>query len=72
MLHDLYLLSCYFEPSLAVMYEDDMKRRYGVSAIQQAVQDGLLDFHRTPCLLGRGKCFYSLSDKGLQSIEGNA
>jgi hypothetical protein len=72
MLHDLYLLSCYFEPSLAVMYEDDMKRRYGAVAIQKAVQDGFLDLHQTPCLFGRGKCFYSLSSKGLQTVEGNA
>ena len=72
MLHDLYLLSCYFEPSLAVMYEDDMKRRYGQEAIQSAVREGFLDFHRIPCLFGRGKCFYSLSEKGLQTIEGHA
>lgn len=70
MLHDLYLLACYFEPTLAVMYEDDLKRRYGESAVSQALREGMLDFHRAPCMRpGGGKCFYSLSQKGIASVR---
>lgn len=69
MLHDLYLLSCYFEPTLAVMYEDDLKRRYGENAVLQALREGMLEYHRAPCLRGGGKCFYSLSEKGLASVR---
>jgi hypothetical protein len=72
MLHDLYLLSCYFEPSLAVMYEDDLHRRYGADRVARAIEEGLLDYHQTPCLFGKGRCFYSLSEKGLKTIEGIA
>lgn len=69
MLHDLYLLSCYFEPTMAVMYEDDLKRRYGESAVLQALKEGLLDYHQAPCLRGRGKCFYRLSQKGVAAVR---
>jgi hypothetical protein len=69
MLHDLYLLTCYFEPTLAVMYEDDLKRRYGEGAIRQALRDGMLDFHQAPCLRSGGKCFYRLSQKGMAAAR---
>ncbi len=69
MLHDLYLLACYFEPTMAVMYEDDLKRRYGDGAVRKALHEGLLDYHRAPCLRGDGRCFYRLSQKGLAAVR---
>ena len=69
MLHDLYLLSCYFEPTQAVLYEEDLKRRYGISAINEAVREGYIELFRAPCERGVGKCFYRLSARGLGYIE---
>jgi hypothetical protein len=69
MLHDLYLLSCYFEPTEAILYEDDIKRRYGSNAVLLAVKEGLLEFYRAPCLRGEGRCFYRLSRKGFEQAS---
>jgi len=69
MLHDLYLLSCYFDAPSAIIYEDDLKKRYGNEAVSQALSQGWLDFYRAPCLRGNGKCFYRLSQKGLQQVQ---
>ena len=69
MLHDLYLLSVYFEPSQAIMYEDDLKRRYGTGTVLAAMKDGFLEFYRAPCLRGEGRCFYRLSEKGLKAAS---
>jgi len=67
MLHDLYLLSCYFEPTQAVLYEEDLKRRYGIAAVMEAAAQGYVELHRAPC--GRGKFFCRLSARGLGQIE---
>ncbi len=69
MLHDLYLLSCYFEPTNAILYEDELQRRYGIKAINDAVRDGFIELFRAPCLKGSSKCFYRLSERGLVHIE---
>lgn len=69
MLHDLYLLTCYFEPTNAILYEDELKRRYGMGAIDEAVRDGYIELFRAPCVRGSGKCFYRLSTRGLGHIE---
>ena len=69
MLQDLYLLSVYFEPSQAIMYEDDLKRRYGDGTVLSAMKEGLLEFYRAPCLRGEGRCFYRLSEKGMKAAS---
>lgn len=69
MLQDLYLLSVYFEPSQAIMYEDDLKRRYGDSTVLSAMKEGWLEFYRAPCLRGEGRCFYRLSEKGMKAAS---
>jgi hypothetical protein len=62
MLHDLYLLTCYFEPVNAVLYEEEL-------AVRAAAQAGYLEFFRAPCGRGAGKYFCRLSPRGLGQIE---
>ena len=69
MLHDLYLLTCYFEPTNAILYEDELERRYGINAVNEAVRNGYIELFRAPCIKGTGKCFYRLSARGLVEIE---
>ena len=53
MLHDLYLLSFYFDGPSAVMYEEDLKRRYGLNAVADALKQGLIELHWQ---IGRASC----------------
>lgn len=70
MLHDLYLLSCYFDGPQAVLYEDDLKRRYGFSAVAEALKEGLIELYCAPCNgVREGKFFCRLSPRGLGRIE---
>jgi hypothetical protein len=69
MLHDLYLLSCYFEGPQAVLYEDDLKRRYGIQAVRDAVLQGLLELYCVPCAKNQGKFFCRLSARGMGQAE---
>lgn len=69
MLHDLYLLTCYFEPTNAILYEDELERRYGITAINDAVREGYIELFRAPCVKNAGKCFYRLSARGFCQIE---
>jgi hypothetical protein len=69
MLHDLYLLSCYFEPTQAVLYEDDLNRRYGVDAVRDAVRAGFVELYCAPCAKSPGKFFCRLSQRGIGQIE---
>jgi len=69
MLHDLYLLSCYFEPTNAVLYEDELERRYGIAAVREAVRAGYIEFFCAPCERGDGRFFCRLSQRGLGQIE---
>lgn len=69
MLHDLYLLSCYFEGPQAVLYEDDLRRRYGTAAVRDALRDGLLELYCAPCAKGPGKFFCRLSSHGLGRVR---
>lgn len=66
MLHDLYLLSVYFDPTQAVQYEDDLARRYGAEAVQEALGQGLIERHCAPCAAsnGRARFFCRLSQAG--------
>lgn len=69
MLHDLYLLTCYFEPTNAILYEDELERRYGITTVKEAMHKGYIELFRAPCMNGTGKCFYRLSARGLVEIE---
>jgi hypothetical protein len=69
MLHDLYLLSCYFDEPQAILYEEDLKRRYGVTAVAEALRDGLIELYCAPCAKGRGKFFCRLSALGAGRVE---
>ena len=69
MLHDLYLLSCYFEGPQAVLYEDDLKRRYGLAQVADALKEGLIELYCAPCSKGSGKFFCRLSSRGLGRVE---
>lgn len=69
MLHDLYLLSCYFEGPQAVIYEDDLKRRYGLTAVAEALKEGLIELYCAPCRNGEGSFFCRLSARGLGKIR---
>ncbi len=69
MLHDLYLLSCYFEGPQAVLYEDELKRRYGEAEVQDAVKAGWLEFFCAPCSKGDGRFFCRLSALGMGQAE---
>ena len=69
MLHDLYLLSCYFDGPQAVLYEDDLKRRYGLAAVADALKEGLIELYCAPCAKGSGKFFCRLSSRGRGQIE---
>lgn len=40
MLQDMHMLSIYFDPAQAGMYEDDLMRRYGAVAVQAAITKG--------------------------------
>jgi hypothetical protein len=68
MLHDLYLLSCYFEPVEAVLYEDEVTARYGAEAVRTALRDGLIELFRAPCKSNvKGRYFCRLTDKALSA-----
>lgn len=69
MLHDLYLLSCYFDGPQAVLYEEDLKRRYGLSVVADALREGLIEMYCAPCSKGPGKFFCRLSSLGMGRVE---
>ena len=69
MLHDLYLLSCYFEGPQAVLYEDELRRRYGVQVVRDAVMQGLVELYCAPCAKNSGKFFCRLSARGLGQVR---
>lgn len=66
LLHDLYLLSCYFEPAQAVLYEDELRARYGAAAVEGALREGLIERYCPPCarLGGQAKAYFRLSARG--------
>ena len=70
MLHDLYLLSCYFEGPQAILYEDELKRRYGYGAVREALKKGWIELYCPPCAKGNNTFFCRLSPRGLRHIAG--
>ena len=69
MLHDLYLLSTYFEESFSVIHEDELIRRYGEEQTIQAIHAGYVDHARIPCGKGSTRCVCRLSDKGRETVR---
>lgn len=69
MLHDLYMVSCYFDPAQAVLCEDELRERYGASSVAEALRDGLIERICTPCNNGRFRFFCRLSSLGEQSVQ---
>jgi hypothetical protein len=69
MLRDLLLVSHYFEGPQTALYEDDLKSRYGVEEVRQAIYAGLLEHRRVPCGAGRMRCVCWLSSKGRQEAR---
>lgn len=69
MLHDLYLLSCYFDEPQAIMYEEDLKRRYGSGAVTKALKDGLIELYCAPCAKGGKGFFCRLSSRGIGYVR---
>lgn len=65
MLHDLYLLSCYFDPASAMLYEEDLEKRYGVEKIREAIGQGWLQIYSMPSLRGEGNVICRLTPKGI-------
>jgi hypothetical protein len=78
MLQDLYLLSCYYEPAQAVLYEDEMCRRYGPeklkSLLADALSKGLIEIHGLPPCAprraqGASRYFCCLSSNGRTRMQ---
>jgi len=74
LLQDLYQISKYFDQPYAVFYEDDLKDKYGVQTIREAIRSGLLEHRWVPCSRKRSRrCVCWLSRKGLEAgARGNA
>lgn len=69
MLHDLYLLSCYFEPSQAMLYEDDLETRYGISAVREALLEGWIELYCPLSLKTPVRPVCRLSKAGIGKME---
>jgi len=70
MLHDLYLLSCYFEPSQAMLFEDELEDRYGQAAVREALMKGWIEIFCSPLLSSASsKPLCRLSKAGIGKVE---
>lgn len=73
MLHDLYLLSVYFDPTQAIQYEDDLARRYGPEMVREAIGQGLIERLCAPCASGgHTRFFCRLSQSGQRIAQAAA
>ncbi|MEM6781716.1 MAG: hypothetical protein AAF569_07630 [Pseudomonadota bacterium] len=68
MLHDLFLMSEYFEPPFSCMAEEDLIRNYGTQALYSALSLGLIEQKCAPCASGMTKNFYILSQSGVEAV----
>lgn len=68
MLHDLYLLSYYFEGPQAVLYEDDLRKRYGLKAVAEALKQGLIEVYCAPCSKGEARLYCRISRRGMGQV----
>lgn len=69
MLHDLYLLSCYFDEPQAVLYEEDLKKRYGMRAVADALRAGLIEVYCVPCRGANDSFYCRISPRGLGEVK---
>lgn len=69
MLHDLYLLSCYLEPSQAMLYEEDLEKRYGSAQVREALIEGWIELYCPPTLKTASKPVCRLSKAAIGKIE---
>lgn len=70
MLHDLYLLSCYFEPSQALLCEQALEKRYGEQAVKEALLHGWIELYAPPSLQkGASQVLCRLTSSGIGKIE---
>ena len=72
MLHDLYLISCYFDPAAALQYEDELMKKYGEDAVTTALRDGLIERSCIPCARGPKRFYCRLSSSGLNAVTAAA
>lgn len=68
MLHDLFLLSEFFDPSVSALKEEELMDSYGPQAVYMALSMGLIERKCSPCASGFQKNFYILSQSGLDLI----
>lgn len=68
MLHDLFMVSEFFEPPYNAAREEEVLKAYGETALKTALSLGLLERRTTPCTMGDGFAFYVLSDTGHQLV----
>ncbi len=64
MLHDLFLLSEYFEPPQSLTTEKELVTSYGSQALARALSEGYLRQYSVPCVDGACKNYYMLSEQG--------
>lgn len=70
MLHDLYLLSCYFEPSQALLCEEALEERYGQEAVREALLAGWIELYVVPAFIkSPARLMCRLTDSGIGKIE---
>ena len=61
---DFLDLEMYFGSENAVLYYEDIIKRYGQARAEQALNRGDLTLQNTYCAISRGKLMAFLSDKG--------
>lgn len=69
MLHDLFMLSEFFDPPFSMMREQELMDMYGPQAVCTALSMGLIECRCAPCMGGAVQNnFYVLSQAGLNAV----
>ena len=56
MIKELELLKTYFDLPNAVLYEEDLVKKFGRGAVTSAIQSGALQHRWVPCGRGKRRC----------------
>lgn len=72
MLHDLFLMSEYFEPPFSAIREEDLIESYGHQSVYMALSMGLIERKCAPCASKAARNFYVLSQSGLDFVINQA
>lgn len=64
MLADLLLLETYYESPACAQFFEELSRRYGIRAVDEAVRQGDLHQGYTRICAGGGRRFFWLSEQG--------